>query len=947
MIKVFNKSDIIDDNDFDIIVPSGKELYYKKKYINKNNNIFTLKSFILDNYTEDKKLVNDNETYIFMYVTFLSVKNNLKFYKNISTSLVKNLVNTYSIFYENKYLENDKIADLNTIFSFYEGLLLKHNKVSKKMLYEKVINNVSFSGKYIFKDVDELDIYTKKLIDNMSTNGTVYIEADTINNAVLSAELKVSNKEKKFENTYYYKCLNDIMDEVSYVSNLIFKNIKDGFSYDDILIVMPSVETYEPYLSLRLNHPYYKNEKQGLLTSRFMDVFCDVLNGDFSCDTFVRLLKLNVFDIDLNMINLIDNYVFSWDLEDESFYLPFKYNPNGNKSGFSENDKKMLEDINACKETVINGLRLLLENIVHCTKKEEILKYIYTYLLEEKIINRLFENDPKGVNSLVASFEYINDYFPLECSIKDIVSVFKNLDYTSNDVIDMQNSVMISNLKNANYKGKRIIYLMGMINEDFSKASFGDLINSCDLQKDFMISKIDEKEKNIYHLLSKALDNENVVITYSKLDSELRLSLKTNLLNDIKLEEIKDDKIYDPNVMIEDYSIKLSDGLVVLEDDSDLLLINKNNKHNLNNKISKKAISQLYNHSIDLSPSSVEVYSKCPFYHFCQYGLRLKVKEKYTFDNREVGTFIHHILENILKNDANEVNQSNIDEYVCKYANDYLKLNNKIENKTANYVIKSLSKNVKLVINNIIKERSKTKFKPSYFELQISEEGKVKPFEIKLDDGILRISGIVDRMDSYVSDKYYYRIIDYKTGNKKFRLDDVLDGLNLQMLIYLLIIKENYNTDKEVVPTALLYYPALVKEEASSRSLTKEEKELSISKRLRMNGIVNKDLIDIVEEKPGEFTNITSREKLDYEKLFGMDDLNLLFKNIKETLIKIGNRIYSGDIKVDPIGGRNDACSYCKFSSICKFDEQKDKKRKPLNYKNSEVFKMLEGDYDA
>ena len=67
----------------------------------------------------------------------------------------------------------------------------------------------------------------------------------------------------------------------------------------------------------------------------------------------------------------------------------------------------------------------------------------------------------------------------------------------------------------------------------------------------------------------------------------------------------------------------------------------------------------------------------------------------------------------------------------------------------------------------------------------------------------------------------------------------------------------------------------------------------------------------------------------------------------KETLRKIGNEIYEGNISVDPIGGRNDACTYCKYKSICKFDNKFDKKRKPLDYKNQEVFRMLGGDNNA
>ena len=190
---------------------------------------------------------------------------------------------------------------------------------------------------------------------------------------------------------------------------------------------------------------------------------------------------------------------------------------------------------------------------------------------------------------------------------------------------------------------------------------------------------------------------------------------------------------------------------------------------------------------------------------------------------------------------------------------------------------------------------------------------------------------------------YHYRIIDYKTGDKKFRLDDVLDGLNLQMIVYLLAIKES---DYNNIPEGILYYPALLKEKTSSRSLSDIEKEESIKDRLKMNGIVSNSFLDNLEEEK-KYIKMTVRDKVDEEKIFDTNGIDLIFNSVKNTLKKIGNSIYSGDISVNPMGDRNDACSYCNFKSICKFDDVLDKKRKPLNYKNKEVFSMLEGDKNA
>lgn len=52
--------------------------------------------------------------------------------------------------------------------------------------------------------------------------------------------------------------------------------------------------------------------------------------------------------------------------------------------------------------------------------------------------------------------------------------------------------------------------------------------------------------------------------------------------------------------------------------------------------------------------------------------------------------------------------------------------------------------------------------------------------------GYINISGKVDRVDfATVDGEAYIRVIDYKSSGKIFAVSDVINGLNMQMLIYL------------------------------------------------------------------------------------------------------------------------------------------------------------------
>ena len=85
-----------------------------------------------------------------------------------------------------------------------------------------------------------------------------------------------------------------------------------------------------------------------------------------------------------------------------------------------------------------------------------------------------------------------------------------------------------------------------------------------------------------------------------------------------------------------------------------------------------------------------------------------------------------------------------------------------------------------------------SKFEMCDFELPINNSSDITPVPLDIDGRTLYTVGKVDRVDKYEHEgKTYIRIIDYKTGSKSFDLEEILDGLNLQMLLYLYAICSN------------------------------------------------------------------------------------------------------------------------------------------------------------
>ena len=152
-----------------------------------------------------------------------------------------------------------------------------------------------------------------------------------------------------------------------------------------------------------------------------------------------------------------------------------------------------------------------------------------------------------------------------------------------------------------------------------------------------------------------------------------------------------------------------------------------------------------------------------------------------------------------------------------------------------------------------------SRFRPADYELPIghpdgeTEEG-VRPLTLTLPDGArISVQGKVDRVDvCRENGRTYLRVVDYKTGSKQFDLSQVAEGLNLQMLIYLMAIWENGGERYgPVTPAGVLYLPARLPLVSVPRDTQGEELEKAQTRAMRMNGLLLDDPAVIEAMEPG------------------------------------------------------------------------------------------------
>ncbi len=225
---------------------------------------------------------------------------------------------------------------------------------------------------------------------------------------------------------------------------------------------------------------------------------------------------------------------------------------------------------------------------------------------------------------------------------------------------------------------------------------------------------------------------------------------------------------------------------------------------------------------IALSQSKIEDYIDCPFAYFLGRDLKLSRNEKVEFDARNVGTFLHSILENFFKDATlklEELKKSDKETYADTDLNKYVSslseadrdamvkaaaeaylnsIDELIGAKRQKLLLDRLESAAHPVVAGILDELSDCKFVPAFFELPIAKNDDTLPDPVIIEDENGKtafVHGNIDRVDVYrKDDKIYVRVIDYKTGAKNFKPSDIKEGKNLQMFLYL---KSLVETKKE------------------------------------------------------------------------------------------------------------------------------------------------------
>jgi ATP-dependent helicase/nuclease subunit B len=372
--------------------------------------------------------------------------------------------------------------------------------------------------------------------------------------------------------------------------------------------------------------------------------------------------------------------------------------------------------------------------------------------------------------------------------------------------------------------------------------------------------------------------------------------------------------------------------------------------------LSERSAMRVYGSELITSVSRLERYVECPFAYFMRYNLKARERRLYTVDPLDTGNLFHNVLE-MFSRRLSEAGESWSDltrdriNALTDMCVDALSPEIPAFFSTARfkYLLARIRRICKRSIWALAEHIKQGAFEPYGAEIAFSYSGALRDdnpltaggapvtaIHINLNrERKMTLTGRIDRVDIFDSGgKRYIKIIDYKSGNKKFSLSDVYFGMQLQLLLYMDALIQNGrelfgdNCDLEIMPGGVFYFN--INDPVIDEPRPGVSAEESLLACFKLSGLVlaDKTVVDAMDSGlEGESAIIpVSVRKTDggfgaSSSVMDNESFSGLRARVNGKIASIGGDILSGNIEAFPYKkGGGTACDYCIFGAICSFE---------------------------
>ncbi|MGN0167012.1 MAG: PD-(D/E)XK nuclease family protein [Acetatifactor sp.] len=775
---------------------------------------------------------------------------------------------------------------------------------------------------------------------------------------------------------------------------------EEGLAYRDIAVIMGDLEGYAPYVETefaQMEIPCFIDRTRGIILNPMVEYIKSALElylKDFSYEAVFHYLRSGLADMEPEEVDVLENYVIQTGIRGERSYSRL----------FTHKTQEMGENEEALAQ--LNGLRERLmtqTGMLHMEGQESVKAYVnklYDFLVQNNVQNKLaaFEGEFEAAGQPSRAREYAQIYRLImelleqiyELLGEEVISLQEFADILEAGFGEIEvgtipqnvDRVLVGDMERTRLKQVKVLFFLGVNDGNIPKnASKGGIIS--DMDREFLRESELELApsprqqmfiQRLYLYMNMTKPSHKLCLSYSRINSAGKSIRPAYLIDTVKklfpgirteypelrsaLEQIVTPKegagylaeglreyatgVLPPEKEREILTIYRAFGEGELVRERDFLTEAAFRRYR-DSGLSAAVASALYGKYLENSVSRLETYAACAYRHFLQYGLTLREREEFSFENVDMGNVYHAVLEEFAgklaesgytwfdfpESFAGSAVQTALEAYAASYGDTVLYSSARNE-----YAITRMGRILTRTVLTLQKQLKKGSFKPDAYELSFRFTEDLESVNVSLSEQEkMRLQGRIDRIDVAEDEEHVYvKVVDYKSGNKHFDLAALYYGLQLQLVVYMnaaMELEAKRHPDKEVVPAALLYYHVDDPTVETPTELTEEEINEQIARQLRMNGVVSSepgiverldgemgdksDVIPVERKKDGSFSARSS--------VLSREDLKTVSDYVSKKVVGIGREILDGTISLNPYEmGSEEACTWCAYKKVCGFE---------------------------
>ncbi len=786
-------------------------------------------------------------------------------------------------------------------------------------------------------------------------------------------------------------------EECDFIASDIKRRVMGGESYSDFAVIARSAEKYSGIINSSLARHFipcfssYKRDISGFEIIKLIYTAYSIISSGFTRENVITYSKCALCGASRDEVDEFERYVSKWQINGTRFTdgMVWNMNPDGYTTSRPKSCDKILLRINATREKIIAPLLSFSNDAKAAATVEEQARALLEFLLSLSTEERLKERAEKLISLGESELAEENSgLWKMICdSLDTLVTVSGDFEASTDAFLSMLkilfsnssigkipafcDAVMIGSADMLRIREKKHIYLIGVNDGEFpsapAEASYFTERDKETLSEIGMpiTPDIDIRTARELYIFTRAFTyaKESVTLLYTVTDAKFKVTrpdavirrisaLTSGAVKPVKISELPtEERLYSLESAL---SAKAEDERLAQSIESalegigahELLRISEGSIKTDSLSLSKGVTSALYGNELSLTQSRIDSFVGCPLAYFSRYTLKLSEDTPAEFDARGIGTYVHAILENFfseLKEDGRrpgELTDEERKERTEHSAKKYLSLLGENAGDDAlrteiklGRILRALSP----VVDGLCEEFAESKFIPSFFELGIKKNDPESPSPtvFKSGDTDVFVYGIIDRVDTFRSgEDVYVRVVDYKTGKKSFSPENINDGKNLQMFLYL---KSIIDTDSEsfkkrvgvgeggrLIPAGVIYVKTSVKDVTVP---TPDEKTAMDAARAaqKREGMVLSDsnVLEAMGLKHTPVYSARSASGISESKkklLFDEDSFNTLMDTVKESVVRAADGILAGNASATPSGGAKNGrnCEFCEFKPICR-----------------------------